>query len=117
LEAVVIDRKLEKSEWRPFFDTLSRMLEGKRVEIEVASLSLGAQIEAKWLPLLGIAYDPKSDILEVVLDGHDHIIQRPREVYFAENAGEFFAIEVVDAEGTRQIVKLKDPLMLPATQS
>ena len=39
-------RKLEKSKWHAFFDGLSKMLEGKRAEIEVASLALGDQIEA-----------------------------------------------------------------------
>ncbi|MDB5407495.1 MAG: uncharacterized protein JWL84_2407 [Rhodospirillales bacterium] len=67
-------RKLEKSEWRPFFDTLSKSLVGKRAEIEVASLDLGDQIEAEFLPLLGIVFDNKDDTIEVALDGVDHLI-------------------------------------------
>jgi hypothetical protein len=47
-------RKLDKSQWRTFFDRLSKTLEGKQAEIEVASLSLGDQVEAEWLPLRGI---------------------------------------------------------------
>ena len=47
-------RKLEKTEWRRFFDWVSKGLVGKRAEIEIASLALGDQIEAEWLPLLGI---------------------------------------------------------------
>ena len=34
-------RKLDKTQWRTFFDRLSKTLEGKQAEIEVASLSLG----------------------------------------------------------------------------
>jgi hypothetical protein len=49
-------RKLEKTQWRPYFDRVSEVLLGKRAEIEVESLALGAQIEAEWLPLLGITY-------------------------------------------------------------
>jgi Family of unknown function (DUF5335) len=64
-------RKLEKTEWRRFFDWVSKGLVGKRAEIEIASLALGDQIEAEWLPLLGIAYDPKNDVLEIALDGLD----------------------------------------------
>ena len=108
-------RKLEKSKWHAFFDGLSKMLEGKRAEIEVASLALGDQIEAEWLPLLGLAYDPKDDLFEVTLDGVDHMIRKPREIYLDDDAGGVMSIEIVDAEGTRQIVKLRDPLMLPAT--
>jgi Family of unknown function (DUF5335) len=50
----VTARKLDKSQWRTFFDRLSKTLEGKQAEIEVASLSLGDQVEAEWLPLHGI---------------------------------------------------------------
>ena len=107
-------RKLEKSKWHAFFDGLSKMLEGKRAEIEVASLALGDQIEAEWLPLLGLAYDPKDDLFEVTLDGVDHMIRKPREIYLDDDVRGLMSIEIVDAEGTRQIVKLRDPLMLPA---
>jgi uncharacterized protein DUF5335 len=110
-------RKLDKTEWRPFFDAMSEILGPKRAEIEVLSLSLGDHVEAEWLPLLGISYDPRDDIVDVALQGLDHIIDQPREIYVVEEeAGELMAIEVVAADGTRQIVKLRDPLMLPAPQ-
>ncbi len=107
-------RKLEKREWHPFLENISRLLEGKRAEIEVASLRLGDQIEAEWLPLQGLAYDPKDDVVEVLLEGHDHLIHKPREIYIDAELPGMTSLEVVDAEGTKQIVKLKDPLMLPA---
>jgi Family of unknown function (DUF5335) len=107
-------RKLDKKEWKPFFDRVSKVMEGKQAEIEVASLKLGDQVEAEWPPLLGLTYDPKDDIFEVALEGVDHLIPKPREIYVDGNGLELNALEVVDAEGVRQIVKLKDPLMLPA---
>ena len=61
-------RKLDKSQWRTFFDRLSKTLEGKQAEIEVASLSLGDQVEAEWLLLHGITYDPNDDLVEVALE-------------------------------------------------
>jgi hypothetical protein len=66
-------RKLDKRQWRTVFDRLSKTLEGKQAEIEVASLSLGDQVEAEWLPLHGITYDPNDDLVEVALEGLDHI--------------------------------------------
>jgi|SRR4030088_2949771 hypothetical protein len=107
-------RGLDKNAWRSYFDFLSKFLEGKQEEIEVASLSMGDQLEAEWLPLLGITYDAKDDLIEVALEGVDHLIRKPGEVYVEDGAGELISIEIVDAEGTRQIVKLRDPLMLPA---
>jgi len=109
-------RKLDKKEWQPFFDRLSKIMEGKQAEIEVASLSLGDQVEAEWPPLLGVAYDPKDDILEVALEGIDHLIPKPREIYVDGGPIELSAFEVIDADGIKQIVKLRDPLMLPAPQ-
>ena len=107
-------RKLEKAEWRSFFDRITKGLVGKRAEIEVSSLELGNQVEAEWLPLLGIAYDPKDDVLEIALDGLDHLIAKPKEVYVDIGATGLANLRVVDRDGVSQIVKLRDPLMLPA---
>lgn len=106
--------KLDKAHWRAFLDRLSKGLVGKRAEIEVASLALGAQIEAEWMPLLGIAYDPKDDVLELILDGLDHMIRKPRELWIDQGPAGMISLEIIDAEGVRQIVKLRDPLMLPS---
>jgi len=107
-------RQLEKSQWHAYFDRMSKALVGKRAEIAVASLKLGDQIAAEWLPLRGISYDPKNDVIEIALEGVDHLIHKPREIYVEEQGLELSSLEVVDAEGARQIVVLRDPLMLPA---
>jgi hypothetical protein len=106
--------KLDQARWRTFFDRVSKTLEGKQAEIEVASLDLGNQIEAEWVPLYGLVYDPKNDIVEVALEGLDHMIRKPREIYVDNGGLLLSSVEIVDAEGSRQIVKLKDPLALPA---
>jgi uncharacterized protein DUF5335 len=114
----MINRKLDKKEWNPLLDFLSKhLLQGQKAEIEVASLDLGVQIEAEWLPLIGLVYDPKDDIVEVALEGVDHIIRHPREIYFAEDAGRFISLDIVDDKGAHQIVKLRDPFMLPAPKA
>jgi hypothetical protein len=107
-------KQLEKSKWCAYFNQMSKALVGKRAEIEVASLKLGDQIETEWLPLLGVSYDPKHDIIEIALEGVDHLIPKPREVYAEENGLELSSLEVIDAEGTHQIIVLKDSMMLPA---
>ena len=73
-------KKLEKSQWSVYFDLISKALTGKRAEIEGASLKLGDQIEAEWLPLFGISYDPKDDAIALALEGHNHLIYKPREI-------------------------------------
>jgi hypothetical protein len=106
--------KLEKPQWHAYFDNLSKVLEGKSAEIEVDSLDLGQQIEAEWAPLLGIVYDHKNDVVEILIDGLDHLIHNPREVYLDHQAGVLTSLEVIDDEGMQQIVRLREPLLLPA---
>jgi hypothetical protein len=104
---------LRKSEWHPFFELVSRALKGKRAEIEVASLTLGSQIEAEWLPFLGITYDPRDDLVEILLYGVDHLIRNPERIAIESQGALVSAIEVVDHDGTQQILRLRDPMMLP----
>lgn len=110
-------QKLEKAEWSPFFDYVSRTLSGSQVEIDVGSLPLGGQVQADWVALIGLVYDPKDDLVEVALEGLDHLIHCPREISVEQGEGQLASIEIVDAEGARQIIKLKEPLLLPAPRT
>jgi hypothetical protein len=111
-------RKLPRPEWRPFLDGVSKLLFGGKVaEVEVASLKLGDQVQAEWLPLIGITYDPKDDVLEIALEGLDHLIHKPREIYLENGGHELASLDIVDADGVHQIVKLKDQMALPAPKS
>jgi hypothetical protein len=109
-------QKIDKSAWRAFFDRLSRGLVGTRAEIEVASLALGDQIEAEWLPFLGITYDSKDNVLEIALEGVDHLIANPKEVWADAGSGALLNFEVIDGEGVSQIIRLREPLMLPVPE-
>jgi hypothetical protein len=109
-------RKLDNQQWRTFLDRVSKTVMGKQAEIEVASLRLGDQVEARWLPLLGMTYDPNDDIVEVALEGLDHLISKPREIFVEDGAEGVVALEIIDADGVRQIIKLRAPLMLPAPE-
>jgi hypothetical protein len=103
-----------QAEWRDFFDRMSKALTGKWAEIEVASLDLGDQITVEWVPMIGITYDSKDDLLDVALDRYEHLIRHPKEIVVDEEQGRLASIAVVDADGTTQIVRMKTPLMLPA---
>jgi len=105
-------RSLPKTEWQGYCDRMSKWLVGRQAEIEVTGLSFGVHTAAKWLPLLGITYDPKSDLVEVALEGVDHLIHQPREIAVEDGPEGLTAMEIVDADKRRQIVKLREPLML-----
>ena len=105
---------LERSRWQTYFDRLSRVLTGKSVELEVAALDLGDQVEAKWLPLIGVDYDPGNDLVEIALEGVDHLIRRPREIFIEDDGAlGLSSLMIVDGEGRRHIAQFRDPLMLP----
>jgi hypothetical protein len=107
-------RKLEAASWQAYFDGLSRNLHGQSAEIEIAALALGNQVQADWLPLQGISYDPGGEVLAVLLEGLDHLVHHPREIHVDEGPAGLHSLLVIDDEGTRQIIRLREPLMLPA---
>ncbi len=106
--------EVEKEHWERYFDNFSRVAGTQLVELEVAGLDLGDQVEAEWLPLTGISYDPKDDVLAVQLDDTlEHMIRSPRSVSVEETADGMRALEVVDGDGRQQIIRLRAPLALP----
>lgn len=107
-------RILAKAEWHFFFDRVAGALEGKRAQVEITGLRLGDQIEAKWVPLLGITYDQKNDLLEIAMEGLDHLIRKPTSITIMEGADGLSGLEIVDSDQYRQIVTLVSPLKLPA---
>jgi hypothetical protein len=108
-------RVIARTEWRGFFDGLSNEVVGKRVEIEAASLDLGDQIVAEWVPLLGITYDSRDDLLDIALTGLNHLIRRPREIYVQDGPQGVEIVAVASEDGVKQILRFKDPLMLTAS--
>lgn len=106
--------KLEQPAWQAYFDQITSLLEGKRAEIEVDSMEFGAQIEAEWLTVLGMTYDPKSDVVEILLEGLDHLIHKPQTIFVEHDGLVLKSLEVIDADDVRQILKFREPLLLPA---
>jgi len=100
--------KPAKADWRPFFDRISRSLTGRRAEIAIVAPMDGEQIEAEWVPLLGISYDPKNDVIDIILDGLDHRIAQPQSVISEERGQEFYSLEIVDRDGVSQSVLVRE---------
>jgi hypothetical protein len=105
--------QLAKPEWQDYFDGVSKVLGAKLVEIEVAGLGLGDQVEVNWLPLIGLSYDPRGDVLAVIVEGIEHNIQHPKQIYVEQDVEGLYSIEVVDTVEEHHILLLKDPLKLP----
>lgn len=105
-------KKLDSKHWAAYFEQFSKELIGeKRVdyaEIRVFSRDFGAQRETSWLPLDGITYDAKDDVLEVAVKGLDHLVYKPREIYIDETReGILTSLEVVHPDGTTEVIELR----------
>lgn len=109
--------QLKKEDWSAFFHWVSQTLAGTLAEIEVASIAIGHQVQAEWVNLLGVAYDDKDDLVEVVLPGLDHMIHHPHEIFVDEDAFGLLVIDIIDKEGVHQIIRFKQPLLLPSPDS
>jgi hypothetical protein len=100
--------------WETFFDEYTRRFLrplGEAEEtafIEVMSPSLGAEVEAACAPLVGMAYDPKSNAFELVLANIDHLSYYPTEIaVLEEDDGFISALQVTRLDGTQEIVQLQ----------
>jgi hypothetical protein len=63
---------------------------------------------------IGITCDPKDDVVEVALEGLDHLIYKPRVIYLENRAGEPASLDIVDAHDVHQFhcPALRQPLRM-----
>jgi hypothetical protein len=64
------------------------------------------------LPLLGIVFDARGDVLEIALDGIGHSILSPREVLLEETERGLVAIDIVAADDAVETLRFREPLKL-----
>jgi hypothetical protein len=95
---------------------VSKATVGRRVELDVASLHFGDLIEARWLPLHGLVFDARGDVLEVALDGVGHSIVSPRKVLLEETERGLVAIEIVGSDDTVETLRFREPLRLESSE-
>ena len=113
-EQAVPIRRLKKAEWRSYLDRIARALIGRRAAIEIRSPQFSNDIQAEWLPLQGISYDPRKDILEVAVTGLRHMIRKPLHLVVEEDGGQLATLEIIDQDGLSQIVRLREDAARPA---
>lgn len=108
---------IAKDRWRAFCDRLSQQLEGAHAEIEVAGLGIGDQVQAEWVPLLGVTYDPKDDIFAIAVEGLVHVVPWPESLHVQFDGTLVSGLAVVTRSGDSHIVRLRKPLALPAPEA
>ena len=108
--------QLAKSRWQAYFDGVSKALGAQQVEIQVTGIGLGDQVEADWIPLIGLSYDPKNDVFAVTAEGVEHLIAHPAQIHVDQELEALRSVEVIDKEGNRHIVLLREALSLPSPE-
>ena len=108
--------RIPKTEWKQFFDKLSRRKSGWETTVEILSREDGAQILADRLPLAGItAEDVFGEIRIEVMIGDSpvhqtHTISQPERVYFhRQEMNSSNLIEIEDEQGTKTLVQIIQP--------
>lgn len=106
-------KQLKVEEWKSYFDAFTR--EHLRPEatgiatIQAVSPEIGDQTLAENARLLGISYDPHGKTLDVLLEGEDHMVFRPSEVWVLEGDREdcIATFELVRDDGVKEILQVQ----------
>src|SRR5512144_427022 len=105
-------RQLQRAEWKAYFDRFTREHLTDETpgaaSLEVISPAFGDQFEASAIRLLGLTYDPKSQVFEVAMKDVDHLVFRPAEIWILEDEpGLVSTVEIIDEDGTKEILYVR----------
>lgn len=106
-------QKLERAYWKRFCERVSRGLAVQRTHIEVSSPEVGVEFDARWLPLTGMTYDPRRDVLDIAIEEQGHLILCPHELYVEISARGLECLCVLESDNVWQVILLRAPLVLP----
>ena len=105
-------KQLSKDKWSSFFSSFPKGGQYEEVHIEAISDKIGDQIDAEWEPLKEICFDASNNELEITTQNVGHFIRAPSEVYVDETSSKQMMIEVLDSEGTKYILRIRNALAL-----
>jgi hypothetical protein len=108
-------REIPRAEWPAFFDSFSRQHEGWLSTIEVLGPDVGAQVETRERPLVGITADLKGpeDTISIMIgaeaDEHvDHVIRAPSSVQLKETPeGAHEALHIDSRSGPATLLRFR----------
>ena len=102
---------IPKNQWEDYLNRLSKVLKDSPVEVEVAATGIFDKPEVEWLPVLGISYDPKDNIVSILFENLDHIIEKPYEIKVEKDGSGIKEIVIVSEEdASKTILRFKTPV-------
>jgi hypothetical protein len=115
------NRQVPHAEWPPFFEAFTRRHQGWLATVRVFDPKIGAQVEARDLPLEGIVVDaaskgPISILLGTGVNTNvEHPVELPEQVWVEmTEQGAEAALEIESAGGTKTILEFREAA-LPET--
>ncbi len=105
-------RELDKAEWGPFLDGVSRVLSSAGGDANKGSMYV-VRPEVRSVPMIGVTYDPKDDEVDLAFLSIDHLVRKPMRILVEETLDGLTTLEIVDAEGTSHVLKPGVPIPLP----
>jgi hypothetical protein len=111
-------QEIPRSEWNSFLDSFSRRHEGWLATLEVMGPDIGAQREARDLPLEGITAttDDESRAIAISLgkspEEHvTHAVTKPTRVWLEETPeGAAAALEIESADDVKTLLRFRSPM-------
>jgi hypothetical protein len=112
-------QEIPRDEWTTFFYTFSRQHEGWLATLEILGPEIGAQREARDLPLEGITATSKGAAPETIAismgktpeDHVTHTISEPTRVWLEQtSAGANAALEIESADEVKTLLRFRSAL-------
>ncbi len=117
--------EINHDQWTTFFDEFSKRNHSRPTRIEVFG-EMGAQEAERHLPLNGVSVDENGSSaprIEILLGGDSpgdmqhltHVVTRASSVFLKAGAdGNDEALEVVDSDGAKTLLRFESPIYLQA---
>jgi hypothetical protein len=107
-----VTSRVPRDQLEKYFDTFTKhFLRNESTiaaDVDLVSRDWGDQVEAEGAHLVGVTYDPKGNALELTFEAGQHRTYHPAEVWTLEETDGFVkAIEVVQNDGAREVVRVR----------
>ena len=104
--------EIEPFNWQYRLSQLSIELENKTIHVEVTGESIGDLFKARDMILIELTYDNRKDTVKIVCNQLVHLIKSPLTISFQQHQGIINAIEILDSNVKKHIVKFSDPFLV-----
>jgi hypothetical protein len=107
-----LTKRVPQDKLEAYFDGFSKhFLKNESTEVadvELLDPEFGDQHLAEGAHLIGITYEPHDNALDIALEGGDHRVYKPKEVWAVEEDDGFVrAFEIVCDDDTREVVRVR----------